>query len=53
MYLDKRLKDLLTAYELRIVALEELAKVLEAKVVQLQEPTTKRVTKATKTVDKS
>jgi len=53
MVLPTDLKNLLIAYEKRILALEELTKNLEDKVVQLQKPTTKRTTKSTKTVDKS
>jgi len=50
MHLDFRLKELLMSYEKRILALEELVKNLEDKVVRLQKPATKR---STKTVDKS
>lgn len=41
MFLDKRLKELLTAYELRIVALEEKIKELEAKMAKPAQKETK------------
>lgn len=41
MYLDKRLKELLTAYELRIVALEEKITLLEADIKALRSPAKK------------